>query len=361
MTPRHDPETVISERIAVLRCLLIFGIVMLHVPPYVPLAETGATGLDALKAFFQHAVFRCSVPVLTFMSGLLLFRAALDRRYPVLLRRKARTLLLPLVLFSLPVSLAVAGLQLAGAGGSGFAYRLDTLSPAVWADAVLGLTASPINYPLVFLRDLFVLALLAPVAGWLIRRAPWTGLALVSGLFWFNLDGDLVLRNIMPLMFYLGGMAAVHGWDLTRLDRCALPCLALFVVCCVAIVVTASPQLREALRLVSPLLVWPAAALLAGTAAARWLAQMSRYSLMTFVLQAPLLFAFWQAQQHALPGLPYPLFWLAAPVLVVAVAVVVQRLGWQCCPGLMSAMLGRRQTIAAGGRLQHGQPVTAGV
>ena len=39
-----------------------------------------------------------------------------------------------------------------------------------WLDAAFGLTGSPINYPLNFLRDLVALMIVAPLLGWFLRK-----------------------------------------------------------------------------------------------------------------------------------------------------------------------------------------------
>lgn len=68
----------IAHRIDLLRFVMIFGIVILHTPQYVNIADVGTGWFDLFKAFFQSAVFRCTVPVLTTISGYLLFKAGFD-------------------------------------------------------------------------------------------------------------------------------------------------------------------------------------------------------------------------------------------------------------------------------------------
>jgi len=58
-------EDEVRERISMLRFLMIFGVVLLHTPPFVPIKEVGGGTFDLLKSFFQNAVFRTTVPVLT--------------------------------------------------------------------------------------------------------------------------------------------------------------------------------------------------------------------------------------------------------------------------------------------------------
>ena len=76
-----------------LRYLMIVGIVVLHTPPYVPVAEMGPGLFDFIKAFFQSAMFRATVPVLTVISGYLLFQSGLDQHWMRLAKKKTRTII----------------------------------------------------------------------------------------------------------------------------------------------------------------------------------------------------------------------------------------------------------------------------
>jgi succinoglycan biosynthesis protein ExoH len=318
---------------------MIFGVVVLHTPQYVPITEVGSDWFSLTKAFFQSAMFRTTVPVLTFISGYLVFHAGLDRLPKKLAAKKARSLLLPFLAFNLPLVAAVCLAELFTDVQTN--YRLLPFDASTWLDAAFGLLHSPINYPLNFLRDMIVLMCLAPAMGWLIRRTPALGFMLVSVLFLSNFDGVLVLRDTMPVIFYVGGVAACRKWDLRALDRHALPCALLFLLLCASIVVFRVAN-TNMLRLVSPLLVWPASALLFDTRFGQWCVRMNKYSFFLFVAHAPVLFATWLLFKRFGQGLPYPVYWALAPLLTTAMIVVVYRCGMRLAPGLLSVMLGGR-------------------
>lgn len=327
----------LRDRIALLRFVMIFGVIVLHTPAYVPMAEVGPGWFDTTKAYFQLAMFRATVPVLTVISGFLLFGAGLDQTPARLFKKKARTILLPFLVFNLPLVPLALGAQLFA--GIEMSTKLWPFEPMAWLNAAFGLTASPINYPLNFLRDLMVLILLAPLFGWLLRRHAWPGLVLVAVVFFPNYDGVLVLRDLMAVLFYVGGMAAVRGWNLRLLDRYALPCLLLFLLACAAIV-----HFRVAdttyLRLVAPLLIWPAAALLVASRAGPWLVRMSRYSFFMFLAHSPVLLLSWIVYGRTGGAIPYPAYWVLAPILVTAVLVVVYHLGHAALPRLFPVLIG---------------------
>lgn len=334
-----NDNNAVSQRIALLRFLMIFGIVLLHAPPYVPIAEVANTPFDLFKAYFQHAVFRTTVPVLTCISGYLLFRSGLDRAPAKLAHKKFHTIVVPFLVFNLGLLAVALGLHY----GLGVTLSNDMIptSSKGWRDAAFGLTGAPINYPLNFLRDLVALMIAAPLLGWFLRNSPWVGLALVALVYQFNLDGAFLLRNVMWPVFYVGGLVAVRNWNLRALDRYAVPCLVLFLALC-AYVIAFRVANTNILRMVAPLLIWPAASLLLPTAFGRWLARMSKYSFFVFVAHAPVLLATSLVYKRFATQVPYPLYWFLAPVLTTALLVLVYRLAMRTMPGLFSSVIGAR-------------------
>lgn len=335
----NDADNSVSQRIALLRFLMIFGIVLLHTPPYVPIAEVSNNLFDLFKAFFQHAVFRTTVPVLTCISGYLLFRSALDQEPAKLANKKFRTIVVPFLVFNLGL-LAVALLLQYGLGVTLSADMLPNDRKG-WLDAAFGLTGSPINYPLNFLRDLVALMIAAPLLGWLLRNQPFVGLGIVAMIYQFNLDGSFLLRDVMWPVFYIGGLAAVRGWNLRALDRYAPLCLALFVALC-AYVIAFRVANTNTLRLVAPVLIWPTAALLLPTAFCRWLGRMSKYSFFIFVAHAPVLLATSIVYKSFAAHVPYPLYWVLGPVLTTALLVLIHKLAMRTIPGVFSPMIGAK-------------------
>jgi succinoglycan biosynthesis protein ExoH len=309
----------ISARISVLRFVMIAGIVVLHVPPYVPLTETADGVFPFIKAFFSGALFRATVPVLTCISGFLLFRAGLDEHVQKLVAKKMRNLLLPLVVWNVPL---VMMLYVAQANGYllGLSAQVYPFEPLAILDKSFGLITGPVNYPLGFLRDLFVLTLLSPVIGLLLRNIPWVGLVAILTGFLLNLDGPLLLRDTMPVNFYIGGMAAVLAWDLTRLDRYAPAFSSLLLAVCVVMVVFEIED-RRLFSLLSPVVIWPISALFVGTWLGERCQRLAPASFFIFLAHAPVLLTVWFAyQRFAL--VPYELFWFGAPVITMAICLV---------------------------------------
>ncbi|MBD8629003.1 acyltransferase [Oxalobacteraceae sp. CFBP 8753] len=346
--PKGNPMTIdrdIRDRIALLRFVMIFGVIVLHTPAYVPMTALGTGWFDLTKAFFQLAVFRATVPVLTVISGFLLFGAMLDREPGRLWRKKGRTILIPFLFFNLALlPFALGAERFAGVKLSDALWPFD---PAIWLNAAFGISDSPINYPLNFLRDLLVLILLAPLFGWMLRHMAWPGLVLVGVVFFSNYDGLLVRRDLMAVLFYAGGMVAVRGWNLRLLDRYAVACLIVFLAACAAIV-----HFRIAnttyLRIVAPFLIWPAASMLIGSRAGTWLARMSKYSFFMFLAHAPVLMVTSVLYKRFGEMLPYPVYWVLAPLVVTAILVATYQVAMACMPRLFPTLIGASGAARAG-------------
>ncbi len=330
----------ISSRISILRFIMIVGVVVLHTPQYVPIAEIGNGAFDLFKAFFQHAVFRASVPVLTFISGYLLFKSGMDLTPAKLFRKKGRSIGIPFLFFNFLLLAAAYAAQTKFA--ITLPYQLAPFNVSVWLDAAFGLKGSPINYPLNFLRDLIAVMLLAPIFGYMIRNMPIKGLILITLVFLWNFDSFFVIRADMPIVFYVGGMAAINRWKMTSLDKYAGVLLGTFLALCVAMIYFKVAN-STYLRLIAPVLIWPAASLLVNTRVGKWCEKMSEYSFFIFISHAPILIASWMVYSKVSIYVPYELYWVVTPVVTVVVLIATYKLAQRFIPSLFSFVLGCRQ------------------
>ena len=245
-----------------------------------------------IKALFQHAIFRTSVPVLTCISGYLLFKSQLHTQFSQLFIKKTQTIFIPLVLFNIPVAIFIYYLQLNQTFDHQFSTILHPISPSTWLNAIFGITAPPVNYPTNFLRDLYVVSLMTPVFSIFLKYIPITGLFIISYFFWFNFDGNIVLRSPMPIMFYFGGLVATTDINLKLLDKYAGYLFTLFITLCIATIYFKIEN-RNYLRLISPFLIWPASTLIVNTWIGKWFISFSKYSFPIFLMQGPMLLACW--------------------------------------------------------------------
>jgi succinoglycan biosynthesis protein ExoH len=329
----------VSQRIDMLRFLMIFGVVVVHTQIFMPLSEVSPLAYSQFLAFFQDAVFRCTVPLLSLISGYCLFNSGLDTQVAQLFIRKARTLLVPFLVFNL-------GLLAVDFIAYQFAGRSLSLNPPVmdrqdWFNAAFGLSAYPINFPLYFLRDLMVLIVLAPLFGWILRHAPLAGCIGVALFFLTDSDRSMILRNDMPVEFYLGGLLAVRKANILSMDKYAYPFLGIFLILCASVVFFDLP-IAGFLRILSPFLIWPLGAVLARTGFGLWLVNQNRYSFFVFIAHAPVLIGLWTVNSYLRHPLPDQAFPVLAPFLAVAILVALHKFASKMIPGAFAIATGAR-------------------
>jgi len=230
-SPLVDADT--SRRLTALRCLLMLAVVGIHTEKGLlfGLAAEAPLAKAVLNVLCRH-VFQVSVPLYFAMSGYLLFLRYDGgwRGYPRLVAKRFRTIMLPFLLaniFWLAFILVEGGIP--GIGGTTYVKERG------FASLILGLNGLPLIYPLWFLRDLFILFLLAPALSVIIHRLPYLGLAGFWLCWNFMLQQGIPLEFLGAFFFYLGGLLAVKQVNLNGLRRFIRPfCLGWMVLIAVS-------------------------------------------------------------------------------------------------------------------------------
>lgn len=170
-----------------------------------------AADAPALAQAFYFLVIdvlgRASVPLLSLLSGVLLVASFHKRGSGAVLGSKVRTLLIPMVAWSLPMALIL------------FAEPLVTGTPLLlwsasdWANAFFSITASPANGPLHFFRDVFIMAIYGCLILTVFRsnRAAGIVLAVLVALIEQKAGGFLLFRNAIAFFFVAGLLLAMLG------------------------------------------------------------------------------------------------------------------------------------------------------
>lgn len=329
-------------RIELARVICVFLMIYAHVNP------TRAEGLvlgnpgpiELLRALLADGLGRCSVPLLSFVSGYLawgaLARAASLWRW---VGRRWQVLYLPAVLWSGIWTLINLAAWPFGIRTPIVAELLaDTTPPLTRLDLLFSLIGGFANYPLDFLRDLAVMALLTP----LLCRASTGLLALVCLILLAGTltETDIVLlhRPLIGLSYLLGLQAARCRIDLTTADRwlgpLALANLALLAGLAWFWLADWEPAYRWSMlvgRCLVPLLLWAGTARLGELPGAS--ATLLRLRPLVFLafcshhITLTLVWAFvWLPWLGPADRPAYVLFLLGAPVLAFAVAACLARL-----------------------------------
>lgn len=352
----HDAR--LSTAIAIARLTGIMGIVYVHAwtgRTAEELATVAFSGQGILRTLLGEVFGRSAVPLLGMLSGWLVVSTATRQPYAPFLLGKARTILLPMLLWN-----AIA-ILLVGAAATFGTLKAPTPTSLGWTlnELVPLVHANDINVQMPFLRDLFVCMAIAPL---LVRmRTAGLGAVILVILIW-SVSGvqiPLLLRPQILVFFTAGILARRHGiaervvqW---RTALCALPFVLLL-----------APRLWTSLlgnaffdahlhamatfdilfRLASALLFWRVAWALAGSRAARRLRSVERYGFLAFCDHLVLLWLLGPVIGGLTGplGAPfYPAYLLVQPALVLGATLV---LGW----GLMRTMPGMGRVLS-GGRL----------
>ncbi|MFZ2997582.1 acyltransferase family protein [Sphingobium sp.] len=356
------PETIYAARprrsdaIAIARVVCILGVVYVHAwtgRSGEALAELRGTGQDALRWGLMEIFGRSAVPLLGLISGWLVAGSNRTRDFSSHIRRKARTIALPMILWNIIAIILVGGAALC----------LDLTAPIPksfeWAmQEIFILTRNPdINVQMPFLRDLFLCMVAAPL---LVRMPTW-GLALVAlaaAVAHIAGIGPPLLMRASILFFFTGGMIARRNdWAERAVAIPAIAAIAPFALLIsaqlyVAIMVgdamprNAALALDLAVRVTAALAFWRLAWALAGS---RMRNALLRIEPFVFFLFCAHLILIWLGgpflgKLFGRMGSPlYPLYLLLQPLMVLAVVIAIATVLRRIAP--------RSAAILSGGRL----------
>lgn len=195
-----------SDRIVVCRVLAILGVTFVHVPPGSDVIPGSHVAVDVCRYILINLVGHASVPVLSIVAGYLFMEVAARRRFRDYVTQRFGSLMLPMISWNVLLAILLLSATAAGMKSNSYARLLEM---PVW-DWALAVSDRPINYPLYFLRDMFILSLASPMFAALGRLSPSLLVAAGVGL-WLS-DCPLLLRPFTAAFFCLG--IAMHFWRL---------------------------------------------------------------------------------------------------------------------------------------------------
>jgi fucose 4-O-acetylase-like acetyltransferase len=330
----HDPRR--SDAIATARVICILGVVYVHAWTGLggeALAEMRGSAQDNLRWFLMEVFGRSAVPLLGLISGWLVAGSRTTRDWRAHIGRKARTILLPMILWNIIAIVAVSGAAL-------FAGLQAPTPQSLWwvAQEVLIISRNPdINVQMPFLRDLFLCMVSAPL---LVRMPTWALALVVAGAGLCHVAGwgpPVLMRASILFFFATGIVARRHGWAERVAAMPLLPALLPFLLLMGAqlyrAIVIGDTGLRIsqaaldlAVRVSAALAFWRVAWALAASPARATLLRIEPYAFFLFCahliliwLGGPLI-----GKLSGRMGEPlYPLYLLAQPFLLLAVVVAI--------------------------------------
>jgi len=368
----------IRERIAMVRVLCIGFMIYVHVPDnaFSTLASAGVPLPSLLlQGFVIEGVGRASAALLSLVSGLLTAVALARGDAPSLYRRRFRSIVVPMLLWS---SLTVALYALITV------VRPTFLSPdgrslpealLYYANTVFFLSAQPMGptLHLGFLRDLFACVLLAPLMLLALRRVGALVPVAFGVLYLVDAESVLILRPLIPFAFSIGLWMAVRGARLDALDSAWPLWISLSLLATLAVMLSGSEwglgsavalgfaehgfDFRESVvypisRLFGALAIWTLAAKLVGTPWNARLARLSSYVFVAFCSHFLVLTFLWEGAIRPLVGagdtVGYALWFVVAPFVAMAAAVLIVEVAARLVPALARLITGGRVSAPSG-------------
>lgn len=354
------------EAISVARVICILGVVYVH-------AWTGldghglelarGTAQENLRWVLMETFGRSAVPLLGIISGWLVAGSSRTRDWRQHVGRKARTILLPMILWNV--------LALALVSGSAWLFDLPAPTPhSLWwvIEEIFLLTRNPdINVQMPFLRDLFLCMVLAPLLVRLSGRV--LALVIVTAALCHMLGiGAPVIMRPSILMFFTIGIVARRANVAERTATWPLPLAfapfaLLMPVQLWQVLLGGAPGTGVwasgfdlLVRLAASLWFWRLSCALVQSRASNALLKIEPFAFFLFCshliliwLGGPLL-----GMLFGKLGSPhYPAYLLAQPLMVLACVIALGSLLRRTMPGVA--------LVLSGGRLQPtGRPAAAG-
>ncbi len=363
----------LSQRIALVRVLCIFGMIYVHVPSglgtELPLALDVTDFFSSLQAFLVEGYGRASACLLSIVSGFLTAQV-LDRpgtQIRQLYRRRFSSMLLPMVLWGTLTVLIYALVSLSRPTFLNIEYSNGFHAALQYLNFVFFLTDMPTGATmhLAFLRDLFACILLSPLLLMALRRLPWVTMLALAVIYLFDLESVIILRPLVVLGFSAGLLLSVRKVNLAALDELWWLWSGLSIAATLLLLAFNAGKLeglnlqlaaygldaKESLlypitRLFGSLAIWSITARMWQGSFARGVRTLTPFIFVAYcshqIVLTLLFFSIWQPLFGDHTGMFYPLWFIIAPAIAIAMAAAGLQLLVIWAPALARLLIGGR-------------------
>jgi len=193
-----------NKTIDVLKCFLCFGIVLYHTNFSPSVLTEKVAFFDEWRHIFIYTVLDVCVPLFFVISGYLYFNRVNQLTYSLYKAKtisRVRTLLLPYLIANIIFLLLRIIVN----------PDLD-LSFLNILNGITGYNGFPANYPLWFIRDLFIVCVLSPLFFFAAKRLPYVVLIVLLVCWFTNIwfDSFPQIASVRSfLFFYIGALLAI--------------------------------------------------------------------------------------------------------------------------------------------------------
>lgn len=375
LVPQIEHNT--RERIAMARMLCVLFMIFVHVPDgqSVTALYTLTTGGFSvfLEGFLVEGPGRASAALLSVVSGYLAATTLLKPGSSVLslYRRRFVSIILPMVFWACVTYVVYL---IVSQSRPTFLDDANTLMDKL--NIVFFLTEMPVGATmhLGFLRDLFVCVLLSPLLLPAIQRLAWLLLPLLGILYIFehNQATVLILRPLVLFAFSIGIYLATRKVRLDALDRFWPVFVMLSVVATMVILLVNSGvagatvqsfadrdmQFNETVlypigRLFGSLAIWTLIPWMLGGRMQGWVKRFTPYLFAAFcshyLMLTLLFYGVWSPLFGGRESSIFVIWFLAAPLVSMAVAVLVVTIAQRIAPPLATLITGGRMSAPKSG------------
>jgi succinoglycan biosynthesis protein ExoH len=351
----HEQD--LRRRIELARVILISAIVFHHIRIPAELSLYTWDNLGYLRGYLQIGLLKTATSTLTIISGYLLFSSRFELEVGGFVRKKFRTLFVPLVLWNIPLAVVIFLFH----RKTHYLMKYDDLSSGSlfnWANALLGLTREPADGSLHFLRNLIGCNIIALAIAGIFRKHAVAVFSVILVIGVLNLQWPLVTRSDIFIGFFLGALAAATAMDAAVIDQMlplSLPSFLLSGFLIFYFQVSYESLWWIPHRFLGFLAVWPLIGWLNTRRIGEALANCSKYVFgvflshyYTILLSFAVFSQFWGLDRF------YAYFLIAGP-LAIGVSVAGQWVASRYCPRLVSIATGGRAGPSPAPRTGAGQ------
>ncbi len=370
LVPQIEHDT--RERIAMARMLCVLCMIFVHVPNGQSVAAVYSLTTGGFSAFLEGFLVegpgRASAALLSVVSGYLAATTLLKPGSSVwgLYRRRFVSIILPMVFWACVTYLVYF---IVSHSRPTFLNDAKTLMDKL--NIILFLTEMPngATMHLGFLRDLFVCVLLSPLLLPAVQRMAWLLLPLLGILYIFEHDqaSVLILRPLVLFAFSIGIYLATRQVRLDALDR-FWPVFVLFAVIATMVILLVNSGVADSTvqsfadrgmefdetvlypigRLFGSLAIWTLIPWLMGGRLQSWVKRFTPYLFAAFcshyLMLTLLFFGAWSPLFGGRESTVFVLWFLAAPLVSMAVAVLMVTLALRIAPPLATLITGGRMS-----------------
>ena len=209
-----------SNVIHVARVICITFMISAHLPPGEETISVINNGnYSFISAIWIDILGRASVPTLSFISGYLLFDKLVNNDKSKIIITKLKNIIVPMLTWNLIFISAMIVFTPLALPENDIVFNLFEGSHTTIFSSITGISGSPANYSLWFLRDLFVSFALIVLFWPLLSRLLLPAVVIIT-VACFSYDmGPIIFRSNI-LLFVLYGCVARHGnLTLSRISK----------------------------------------------------------------------------------------------------------------------------------------------